>query len=1443
MKRLLFILLPLALAACSQAELGNIALNRTAVASSNYDYNLTAQLATDGIVHEGEPAFIEVSSSDGPVSRVERENALDGDRNSRNIITGQSGWLEWRFHGYEVLADKAEVLYQEALKGGRGGPEHKVSVPLSVQEDGALRLDMDFPHEGRWRVKSVDFYQDGVSLGNLLPSEHFTSAWKSDEGQEQWISVDLGSIRKVCEVKPHWIDAPEHWTVEASKDGSNWKAFSKGRWRYVRLLIQGPACLTELEVMGPEKKEPSEKIWKIVRASEVHADGAAMSSPGFDDSSWLPATVPGTVLANYIRAGAVPDPAFGDNWSQISDSFFNSDFWYRLEFDWAPGGKRTFIDFDGINWKADIWLNGSKLGRIEGAFMRGHFDASALLKEGRNALAVRVERNAHPGAVKEKTARWTGYNGGVLGADNPTFHASIGWDWMTTVRGRNCGIWNDVRMVEKGLAEVSDPMIVSKIGQDGSASMEASVVVSGCRGGKVEVEGWIGDIHFSKEVGEDGAAVFSPEDFPQLKDRKMELWWPVGYGEPKLYDAGFAVKVDDVVSDSLHFKAGVREMSWDSSDGALKLYVNGRRFIPQGGNWGFSEQNLIFGAREYDIALNYHRQMGMNMIRNWVGQVADEEFYEACDRYGVMVWQDFWLANPGDGPNPDDEGMFLANATDWVSRIRQHPCLALYCGRNEGDPPASLDKALREDVVARLHPGMLYISNSADGIVSGHGPYKAMPTAYYFGDQSGKLHSERGLPNVVTWESLQRMMGPQDRWPQGEMWGKHDFTTDGAQSVKTYNGIIEENLGKAYSAEEFCHLSQWLNYEGCRAIFESANAAGRNGVLLWMSHSSWPSLVYCTYDYWFEPTGAFFGSKKGCEPLHIQYNALTGEVEMVNLCCGLKYGLKAALDVYNYMGEHIGSQALILDSPDDSTISCFRAYLPEEEPICLLKLQLLDADGKVLSENFYMVPGPDAVASPFGGLKLLRTLPPAKISQKVEESEAGIKLVLKNEDSVPAYLVQLILKDRQGDEILPVSYSDNYFTLLPGEEKTVDIRDLSTSLEMTACHFDRAKRVEKSQIVIRQLGDFSRSEMGLIADGVSELASKQCLLLGSQLTDGIMPQTFEDGVLVTSGLERWTSGYFPGTCWYASLLSGDDKVRDLAEKLTAGMLDVDSYFKDHDIGFQIMCSAGLAYKITGDEKYLPAIRRAAELLAGRFTPASGTIMSWNSSRPVCKVIIDNMMNLELLTFASRQFGVPEWEEMAVSHADKTMANHFREDGSSYHLLEYDLESGEVLVKKTVQGYSDDSAWSRGQAWGLYGYTMMYRETKEKRYLEQAEKIARYLLPLLAERPVPAWDFNAPEPYSFQADASAGAVMASAFIQLDSLTEDAELAQECMDKAKATIKALSSSEYLATPGEVGGFLLKHSTGFYRKNSEVDVPLSYADYYFLEALYRLHICRKD
>lgn len=360
------------------------------------------------------------------------------------------------------------------------------------------------------------------------------------------------------------------------------------------------------------------------------------------------------------------------------------------------------------------------------------------------------------------------------------------------------------------------------------------------------------------------------------------------------------------------------------------------------------------------------------------------------------------------------------------------------------------------------------------------------------------------------------------------------------------------------------------------------------------------------------------------------------------------------------------------------------------------------------------------------------------------------------------------------------------------------------------------------------------SEMEKVIESVAALSAEQCLILADSLTNETMPKTFQNGRVVTSNMKWWCSGFFPGTCWYTYMLSGNDEVYSLALSQTERMLDVDAYFRDHDIGFQLMCSAGLAYRNTGEQKYLDAIRRGAELLAARYSEITGVIRSWNlHSYPV---IIDNMMNLELLTFAAEKFDVPQWKEIAMSHADITMKNHFREDYSSYHMVDYNPDNGEILVKRTVQGYNDESAWSRGQSWGLYGYTMMYRETGEERYLTHAENIAEYLLPMLADRPVPAWDFDAPADMSDQDDASAAAVIASALIELSTLTKNKDFSLKCLSQAEATLNALASPEYLAEKGEIGGFILKHSCGFYLKDSEVDVPLTYADYYFLEALHR-------
>ena len=356
-----------------------------------------------------------------------------------------------------------------------------------------------------------------------------------------------------------------------------------------------------------------------------------------------------------------------------------------------------------------------------------------------------------------------------------------------------------------------------------------------------------------------------------------------------------------------------------------------------------------------------------------------------------------------------------------------------------------------------------------------------------------------------------------------------------------------------------------------------------------------------------------------------------------------------------------------------------------------------------------------------------------------------------------------------------------------------------------------------------------------LAERVFDLAQVQYKAMDGRLADDRIPKSFVDGKAVDAPVGDWVSGFFPGSLWLIYKYTEDPEFKALAEKNTLKLAGLTDGGFSHDIGFQINCSFGNAYRATGDEAWLPTIRKGAECLASRFSPVVGATRSWDNPKWKYPVIIDNMMNLEILTSASRLFGDKEFLKVAKTHANTTKANHFRPDYTTWHVVDYDPQTGEVIAKQTHQGLSDDSAWARGQAWGLYGYTMMYRETRDKAYLTQAENIARTLLDRLPEDGIPRWDFDAPE--GDLRDSSAGAIMASAFAELSKYARKKALADRCLETAKRQVRTLASAEYLAEPGENGNFLLKHGVGHRPNNSEIDTPLSYGDYYFLEAVLRL------
>lgn len=368
----------------------------------------------------------------------------------------------------------------------------------------------------------------------------------------------------------------------------------------------------------------------------------------------------------------------------------------------------------------------------------------------------------------------------------------------------------------------------------------------------------------------------------------------------------------------------------------------------------------------------------------------------------------------------------------------------------------------------------------------------------------------------------------------------------------------------------------------------------------------------------------------------------------------------------------------------------------------------------------------------------------------------------------------------------------------------------------------------------------------IIERAITTSAKQYDWMLANLPGQGRLPRTFEHGKLVTIRERDWTAGFFPGSLWLLYEGTRQEKWRGAADHFTRLLEAEQGNTHTHDVGFILDCSYGNGLRLTGDASYRPVLLQGAESLSTRFSPAVGCIKSWDRSPTEYSypVIIDNLMNLELLLWAARSGGAPRLRDIAIAHADTTLAHHFRPDGSTFHVVDYDATTGRVLRRLTHQGFADGSAWARGQAWSLYGYTMMFRETHEVRYLAIAEKVAGFVMnhPRLPTDKIPYWDFDAPGQPGAPRDSSAAAIMSSALFELSGLTQSPQAAERYAAFAGAQLRSLASPAYLAEPGTNGGFILKHATGNFPGGTEIDVPLNYADYYFLETLVRARATTK-
>jgi hypothetical protein len=557
-----------------------------------------------------------------------------------------------------------------------------------------------------------------------------------------------------------------------------------------------------------------------------------------------------------------------------------------------------------------------------------------------------------------------------------------------------------------------------------------------------------GIVHFEREIAlpPNGSQVvsFHPADTPRMRIEHPRLWWPNGYGPQQLARLRLAfVTEDHRESDTCEVNFGIRKITYSVPGSKnLTLSVNGVRVFCRGGNWGMDEALKRIPRERLEAQIRMHRHANLNMIRNWVGQSTNEDFYSLCDQYGILVWDEFFQPNPCDGPNPADLAVYLANVRDKVLRFRNHPCIALWCGRNEGPPPPRLDAAFRR-LMAELDPGRHYQpSSTAGGGVRSGGPYHwRPPAAFYRGKEAFK--TEIGSVSIPTVESIKGMMPARDWETINDAWAAHDLCR-GAQRGDRYPALLGARYGAIANLADFARKGQLANYEAFRAMFEGRNARlfhPCNGILTWMSHPAQPSFVWQLYHHDLEANASLYAVRKACEPVHIQMNEDDGSIAVINHLPILLSGATARLRMFNPDGALAADRTVpVTAAPCLATDLGPIAWPAGLASIHFVKLELRDAVGALISDNFYWRAG----RSSRGDFRELESLPRAglDLNATVAGVEGGreVSVTIHNPSASIALMTHLQLRGAaSGARVLPAFYSDNYFSLLPGETKSVTI--------------------------------------------------------------------------------------------------------------------------------------------------------------------------------------------------------------------------------------------------------------------------------------------------------------------------------------------------------------------------------------------------------------------
>jgi len=851
------------------------------------------------------------------------------------------------------------------------------------------------------------------------------------------------------------------------------------------LSILSPVPLSGVVNPPPLKLQQG---WRVQSSAKVSAEGSAISSPGFHAEGWYDATVPSTVLAVQVANGEFPDPNFGMNLRQLpgmtypiglnsfnrfpmsKDSPYAVPWWYRAEFQLPADykGRSVWLHLQGINNRANLWLNGHKLAGakdIAGAYRIYEFNVTALVEPGKaNVFAAEVF------------------------APTPN-DLAVNWvDWNPTPPDKNMGLWGEVSVSVSGPVSVRYPAVSTHFA-DGSLKQADLTVRAELQNATAQpvdgvLEAAFDDVRIQQKIelqaNEKLSVALTPEKYRQLRITDPKIWWPAEMGTPNLHRLTVRFLVNGQSSDEQETRFGIREVTSELTPQNYRLFrVNGKRILIRGGAWDHDMLLRPMTHGQYDAHFQYVREMHLNTIRQ-EGQLETDEFYDLADEYGILVmagwcccdvWEqwDKWL--------PGTLEIAADSLRTEMLKMRSHPSMLTWLNGSDGPPPPDVEQAYLdvEKQVGWPNPIVSSASDQSTTLtgksgVKMTGPYDYEPPSYWLEDKSAwgggwGYNTETGPgPAIPPLESLKKMLPKEHLWPVDEFWNFHG-AGERFKDLHRFNDAMNATYGPPSGLEDYLRKAQAIAYDGERAMFEAyaRNKYTSTGVIQWTLNNAWPSTYWHLYDYYMYPAGGYFGTKKACEPLHVQYSYDDRGVVAINTSQQSAAGLTVSAQAFDFNLDKLFSRAVKADAGPDSSATVLT--LPDfssqsQSAVYFLKLALTDSAGKEVSSNFYWLPAkpavidwdntPDSAFAPiktFEDLTALNKLPNIKLqasaTRKKTAAKREVRVILHNPSKSLAFQVHVGIRTSGAtEEILPVLWGDNYLALLPGESKTITARYL-----------------------------------------------------------------------------------------------------------------------------------------------------------------------------------------------------------------------------------------------------------------------------------------------------------------------------------------------------------------------------------------------------------------